>query len=247
MELYRYDVGYSLEALRADARRATRDWDWPRSAHGHVLSLPRARDIAPSGRYRYQNYPYADRLDDCPAFREIFDSFASPKVSFRLLRRAPGSSYALHHDRWKGPGGARFQVPIFTDPEARLVLTSFRDVEEIPLPIRRLLKSGDFENAAAVAPDRIRIHPLEPGILYHFDTTRVHTLFNPGENERIVLSFDLLVNDWLLENYPEIAAEVESAAPSARTWSRTSLLREYGLSFLHPLRNSLQRWRGTHR
>lgn len=243
MDLYGYDLGYSLDRLESDARRATTDWDWSRSAHGHVLSIPCARDIHPLGRYRYPNFPYADRLGACPYFRSIFESFQSPKVSFRLLRRGPGSSYALHHDRWTGPHTARFQIPIFTTSESRLVLTDFESVDQAPPALRERLERGDVDGAVRCAPGAVRIHRLEPGILYHFDTRRVHTLVNPGAAERLVLSFDLVIDGWLRARFPE----VPFAGGALPLPSRSALCRDYGLSLLHPWRNRLQRLRGSHR
>lgn len=247
MKLHRYDPGYSLDDLQRDARRAIAQWDWSRSAHGHVLSLPAAREIDPTARYQYPNFPYADRLGECPYFRSIFESFPAPKASFRLLRRGPQSAYSLHSDRWAGPGAARFQIPIITTPGARLVLTDFESLGDVPNDLRQRLEARDVDGALEVAPGRVTAHALEAGMLYHFDTSRLHTLVNPDATDRLVLSFDLLVNDWLRERFPEVEASAKAASDPAPRWSRSALARDYGLSLLHPWRNRLQRLRGSHR
>ena len=38
--------------------------------------------------------------------------------------------------------------------------------------------------------------------MHHFDTTKIHTLFNEGDTDRITLLIDTKVNDWL-ENWIE--------------------------------------------
>ena len=42
-------------------------------------------------------------------------------------------------------------------------------------------------------------YQLEPGTMYHFDVTKIHTLFNEGDTDRVTLLIDVKVNDWLLE------------------------------------------------
>jgi hypothetical protein len=44
---------------------------------------------------------------------------------------------------------------------------------------------------------RYELFSLQPGSLYYFDTDKIHTLINAGNTERIVLSIDLVINDWL--------------------------------------------------
>ncbi len=82
-------------------------------------------------------------------------------------------------------------------------------------------------------------------MLYYFDTTRVHTLVNPGPGERITLSFDLIANDWLRARFPDIREEIGDGPiePLPRPGGMQS-----GLGFVrsrfYPLRNRLRRWLG---
>ena len=91
MEVHRYAIDVPLDALLRDTHRATTGWDWGRGAYGHALSLPAYRELHPYARYTYENYPCAGLLDECPAFRDLFESLrcglippASPRPRLRL-------------------------------------------------------------------------------------------------------------------------------------------------------------------
>ncbi len=242
MTLHRYDVPVSLEGLREDAGLAVTGWDWNRGAFGHALSLPAKGDLHPYARHRYHNYPCTGILDRCPHLRAVFDALHCEKVSFRLLRREPASAYAWHTDRWKGPGVVRFQIPIVSDAEAFLVTTDY-DHEDHVRGLGRVLTADTFELFAEANAGHFARHYLEPGLLHYFDTTRVHTLVNPGPGERLTLSFDLVANRWLREQFPAIAAEL-GEGPAA-TLPRPGPLGQssaWALSQLHPLRTRVRHW-----
>lgn len=239
MQVYAFDVGVPLEALVRDAHAATRDWDWRRGAYGHALSLPLARDLHPSARYRYPNTPSTGRLDRCPALRAVFDSFQCEKVSFRLLRRPPHSAYGWHTDEWKGAGVVRFQIPIVSDAQSFLVTTDYRHVEEIRGD-RHPLRPEAFDDFARANAGHVAKHALQPGRLHYFDTTFVHTLVNGGDGERLTLSFDLVANAWLRARFPAIAGELGGdmlAAPQDP--GRWQLAGAWLLAQFHPLRTRL--------
>jgi hypothetical protein len=241
MEVHRYELDVSLEELVRDARRAAEGWDWTRGAFGHALSLPAYHQLHPYSRYDYANYPCAALLDRCAGFRRLFESLACEKVSFRLLRRGPGSSYGWHTDAWKGPGVARFQIPIVSDDSAFLVTTDYERVDQLQGSAPGHLNEGSFDDFAGANAGHFRQHHLEPGGLYYFSTNRVHTLVNPGPGERITLSFDLLANDWLLARFPEVSGEIgEDPDPLPRPGRLRSGL-SYTRSRLYPLRNLVRR------
>ncbi len=242
LDVHEYDRGYALDALRADAQRATANWNWARGAHGHVLSLPRAGQLHPSSRYRYENSPCTGRLDACPYFREIFHSFESPKISFRLLRRPAGTAYGWHTDVWKGHGVARFQIPISADDDSFLVLTDFERTNEVLPELMRAVERREAEEILQATPDHVRIHRLAPGRLYHFGTSRMHTLVNASQNDRLTLSIDLVVDPWLLERFPDVADEVGPNPDGPSLPSPPGLALEFCRSRLHPLRNLAQRF-----
>ncbi|TFG85651.1 MAG: hypothetical protein E4H18_05190 [Hyphomicrobiales bacterium] len=234
MDVHPYAPAYDLERLRADAANAMEGWAWRRGAYGHALSLPAPEQLHGRCRYSYQNHPCTGQLDLCSYFQEIFDSFQCPKLSFRLLRRAPHSAYAWHADAWKGPGVVRFQIPIETNERALLVLSDYAQVEQL----RPHGAQTSVAEAEAANDGHVRAHCLEPGVLYYFNTSHVHTLVNDGDCERITLSFDLLANDWLVANYPEVCEEAVVTDPAEPGAARLLLARAGSL--LHPLRNRLR-------
>jgi hypothetical protein len=241
MNLHGYDLDVPLDDLVGETRRAIEGWDWSRGAHGHALSLPDYRQLHPYFRYGYENYPCAAILGRCPLFSRIFEGLECDKVSFRLLRRGPSSAYAWHTDGWKGPGVVRFQIPIVSEDSAFLVTTDYHRQDQVRGPGR--LSEESFEDFARANAGHFRKHHLKPGRLYYFDTTRVHTLVNPGPGERITLSFDLAANDWLLARFPEVRAEIGDAL--AEPLPRPGPLRS-GLAFArsrtYPLRNRARAW-----
>jgi hypothetical protein len=242
LELHCYDLGLSLDRLIDDARTATAGWDWERGAFGQALSLPDAASIHPYRRHSFHNHPYAGALERCGYFREIFKRLACEKVSFRLLRLAPGSAYGWHHDRWKGPGVVRFQIPILTAPDDALVVTDYDRVEQVrPRPSVDVRGAG-FAEFARANDGHFRVHHLAAGKLNYFDSTRVHTLVNADGHARITLAFDLHANDWLRARFPEIrveAGEPTGDLPRPEPW-RLALAR--GAAGLHPLRNRAHLW-----
>lgn len=240
MILHRYDLATSLDALVRETQAVVADWDWKRGAFGHALSLPAYRELHPYSRYSYQNFPCTGLLARCPAFRGIFAGLRCEKISFRLLRRGPASSYAWHNDQWKGPGVVRFQIPILSDAAAFLVTTDYTSAEQVVGP--RSLTADALDDFARANAGHFLTHHLEPGRLHYFDTTRVHTLVNPGPGERITLSFDLVANAWVRERFPEIRAEIgdDPTEPLPRPGRVRTSVAFLG-SRLHPLRNRLRR------
>jgi hypothetical protein len=242
MNIHRYELNVPLDSLVEDMRRATEGWDWSRGAYGHALSLPAYGQLHPYGRYSYENFPCAGLLGRCQAFRRVFEDFECEKVSFRLLRRGPSSSYSLHTDRRKGPGVVRFQIPIISNDAAFLVTTDYESADQARGARSGYLSEESFEAFARANAGHFRKHHLEPGRLYHFDTTRVHTLVNPGPGERITLVFDVVANDWLLARFPEVRAEIGNGA--VEPLPRPGPLRR-GFSFarsrVYPLRNQARR------
>ncbi len=244
--LGRYDLGIPLDDLVRETRRVVAGWDWNRGAYGHALSLPAYGDLHPYGRYRYQNFPSVGLLARCPLLRGIFEGLQCEKVSFRLLRREPSSSYAWHTDQWKGPGVVRFQIPILSDDAAFLVVTDYEREDQIRGERSGILTEDAFARFATANAGHFRKHHLECGMLHYFNTTRVHTLVNPAAGERITLSFDLVANDWVRARFPEIRAEIGDGpvAPLPRP-GRLRRGLAFASSRFHPLRNRTRRWLRT--
>ena len=242
VHVYRTDVAF--DDLVRETRDVSAGWDWSRGAFGHALSLPASRELHPSRRYSYENSPCLGVLRRYPALSAVFDSFRCPKVSFRLLRRAPRTAYSWHTDLDKGPGVVRFQIPIFSDERAFLVVTDYTSPAQLRGGTGRHLSEESFAAFAAANAGHFTRARLECGLLHYFDTTRVHTLVNAGSAERITLAFDLRANDWLREAFPAIRGEIAGAA--FETGAAVRPLHQalaFARSRLYPLRNRARAWR----
>jgi len=236
-------VRLDLDRLLADARHATEGWDWGLGRYGHSLPLTYRR-LSPLGKEHANNWvladahaspgPPAERLNECPYFEELFEAFPCGIVSFRLLRRPPGTSYTLHadvdltHDTW------RFQIPIQTNDEAFLMVSSATDLKHFALPDPRFCVTKDwvgegvgrdrmeswYRSFVSANESAIKIYRLPPGTLYHFDTRCYHNVWNFGSCDRITLAIDLQENDWLralvrpIANLEAHAASFSDAADS---------------------------------
>jgi hypothetical protein len=236
MELHAYDH-FAVDRLIQDLNVATEGWDWSRGAYGHSLSLPVQEDLHPGWQDHYNNLPFANRLQRCPYFLHIFNSFECEKASFRLLRRPAGTSYTWHSDKDKGSSVVRFQIPIITHPKSVLVVTDFDEEAEIVARRRTLFHrfrglyrrafSGtlwetnqwnaqhweaeafnDYATFKRCNRGRFREYVLDPGVLYYFNTNKIHNLMNHAAEERFTLVVDCLENDWLRTRYPSTVEEL---------------------------------------
>ena len=241
LDAYRYDDRYSVDRLIADQQRATEGWDGRRGAFGQALSLPAPDQIHPVRRHAYINYPYMNVLDDCPYFREISDGFECEMASFRLLCRGSGTAYAWHEDTRKGPGIARFQIPVVSAESARLLISDYTDVEQLRGDRNDLFDADSLAAFLAANEGRVRAHRLEVGRLHYFNSSQVHTLVNPPGADRITLLFDVVVNEWVLERYPEVRVEVGDAPGVSMPGPLRQTLRSR-LARLYPLRTHAHRW-----
>lgn len=199
MSSLRYDVA----ALEADVVTARRAVDFGAGVFGHSLSLPAEQDIEAGHRAHRNNIPYADVLGSCPLFAEIFNSFQSPKASFRQLYRKAGTAYSLHDDRDMGDDIVRLQVPVVTNRSSLFLLQ--KDGVELEPVARRIaeitrddeLLIFDYPRLIEAFGEWFDLFVLEPGYFYLINTDKVHSLVNAGQADRITLAIDLLRNDWL--------------------------------------------------
>jgi len=238
--MLRGDVRYDLEILRAELRQARAVQDFELGAFGHSISLPAAHDLHQPYRSHRNNVPFSGALAQCPPMRAIFDSLAAEKASFRLLRRGPGTAYGLHDDRDKGAGVHRFQIPIVTNPASFLcVMREDASQDAVSDRLAEILAGGDlhFDYARfdSAFGEWFDVFSLPPGYLYRFDTNRMHTAINAGDEERIVLAIDLVENEWLeewLARHVSLPVEPTLAEDlPAASWEWTSL--RHGL-LVHP-------------
>ena len=213
-----YDVG----TLAADVAAVRRILDFGAGAYEHSISLPDEGEISAEHRQHRNNSPYAGALGFCPVFAEIFNSFKCEKAGFRLLRRKGGTAYSLHDDKDVDDNLVRMQMPVVTNRSALLLMQ--RDGVEL-VPIARRVNEitrvdeepivFDYPRFAHDFGDWFDAFLLEPGYFHLIDPTRVHTLINAGDTERVTLCIDMLRNDWLdgwlsehmSQNVPALPAE----------------------------------------
>lgn len=107
-------------------------------------------------------------LEQCPAFREILDSFACPLLSVRLLRLGPGAVIKEHKDPMLGLdyGEVRIHVVISTNPDVECCLQG-------------------------------RPYYWAAGECWYADFSCAHSFANRGDTERVHMVLDCQVNDWL--------------------------------------------------
>jgi hypothetical protein len=222
-------ASFDVNQLRTDLAKVVEGWDWSSGSFGHSLPLTTKR-LSSFGAGHYNNLvkqdkggslqEAPDRLEECPGFRRIFDSFSCEKSSFRILRRPGNSSYTLHKDNDVGDGVYRFQIPLITNPDVRLLVSTINDRAQFVVPAEDFRKVEDWK-AQGISTDRLKawvdefvklngdkvcVYQAEPGKLYYFDTRNYHNVWNFGADPRFTLSIDLVANEWLHGKWPEVFA-----------------------------------------
>ena len=189
---------YNVDKLIQDKKFVEERFKYEDGMFGHCISLPSIYDLKEPYKSHHNNVPLRGVLDYTPYFKEIFDSFETEITSFRLMRRKADSSYGLHEDKDMGDGIKRFQIPIVTNSDCWLCVTHYDEISEGWTEEN----SYTMEDFGRRFKGRYDSYQLQPGVMHHFDTTKIHTLFNEGDTDRITLLIDTKVNDWL-ENWIE--------------------------------------------
>ena len=189
---------YNVDKLIQDKKFVEERFKYEDGMFGHCISLPSIYDLKEPYKSHHNNVPLRGVLDYTPYFKEIFDSFKTEITSFRLLRRKSHSSYGLHDDKDMGDDIKRFQIPIVTNSDCWLCVTHYDKISEGWTEEN----SYTMEDFGRRFKGRYDSYQLQPGVMHHFDTTKIHTLFNEGDTDRITLLIDTKVNDWL-ENWIE--------------------------------------------
>lgn len=118
----------------------------------------------------------------CPYIAEVVNAFACPKLAVRFLRVRPRSVVKEHRD---------YQLR-FEDGEIRL---------HIPIttnPDVRFMVAG-------------RRVVMNPGECWYNDFTELHSVHNDGDGDRVHLTIDCVVNDWLRAELLAAAARIDPA------------------------------------
>lgn len=109
-------------------------------------------------------------LEHCSHIRSIFSQLHCPVKAARLMRLAAGAEIKPHRDQGLG----------MEFGEARL---------HVPI---------HTSDAVSFLVDNQRI-PLRAGELWYFNADQIHEVYNRGNEDRINLVIDCVVNDWLRE------------------------------------------------
>ena len=198
---------YDTASLAKEIQIARGILEFDKGPYHNAISLPSAEQIYAPYRTHRNSVPFSGALDSCPYLKSIFDSFQTEKAAFRLLRRVPHSAYAFHDDKDRGRDIARFQIPINTSKSAFLLIA------HDGLELKRFDTDGSgfkgnengdiWFNMAQLhdaCADVVELFYLDAGCMNYFDTDQVHTLINGADEERITLSIDMVMNEWL-ENW----------------------------------------------
>ena len=197
---------YDVAAMQAEVELARSISEFDEGPYKNAISLPSPEQIYAPYKTHHNNVPFSGALDHCPYFKSIFESFETEKTSFRLLRRLPQTAYAFHDDKDRGGDIARFQIPINTSDHAFLLIAD----GEVDLGRFDADSSGfkgdsngdiwiNMEQLHDACADDVELFYLDAGYLNYFDTDQVHTLINAELEERVTLSLDLVVNEWLAD------------------------------------------------
>lgn len=108
-------------------------------------------------------------LKNCNYFQEVLSSLKCRKTNVRLLRLEPGGEIKEHRD-----------------PQLNL---EFRNQIRLHVPIFTNESVEFMLNGTAV--------PLLPGELWYMRLSDPHWVRNSGQTERIQLSIDVVVNNWI--------------------------------------------------
>jgi len=203
-QVVRAETLYDLPLMQTEIEIARGISPFEKGPYRNAISLPSAQEVYEPYRAHHNNVPFSGALDHCPYLKSIFDSFQTEKAAFRLLRRVAGSAYSFHDDKDRGRSIVRFQIPVNSSKHAFLLvardgldLTRF-DIDSSGFQGDR---NGDIwfntKQLHDACGDAVELFYLEAGRMNYFDTDHVHTLINAAEEERVTLSLDLVMNDWL--------------------------------------------------
>ncbi|WP_230970520.1 aspartyl/asparaginyl beta-hydroxylase domain-containing protein [Nitrogeniibacter aestuarii] len=158
------------------------------SGHWSVLPLRASEDAAHEVE-RAHNAPTSTRfidlpvLEACPGMRAFLASLACEVRAARLLRLGAGAQIAPHRDHALGLAYGEVRLHVPVQTQPEV---DFR-----------------VEGARVV---------MAVGELWYIDASREHQVSNPGDQDRIHLVVDCIVNDWLVERFRQ-AAWIEGAHP----------------------------------
>jgi len=192
----KYNEKLDLKWLRHDLDLTLGKNSFKDSHHKHSVSLL-TEDITPDSHITFHNnLPFSNhKLSETSYFHHIWNLFSdlSEVTCFRIMEKLPNTAYGLHNDKDAGDI-LRFQIPIYTNSDCWLALTTFEEIEEGWTPDNSYFKKDILERFQ----DNVEFYQLKEGYLYHFNTNYIHTLTNEGDTPRYTLLIDVKKNDKIL-------------------------------------------------
>ena len=162
---------YDVDRLQQETLDAVRQF--PLYVHYNVIPLTvageRNVDVTDFSDPDWATWVETPLLTNCPYIQEVLSSLECRKTNVRLLRLEPGGELKEH-----------------TDPQLNL---EFRNQIRLHVPVFTSELVEFMLNGTAV--------PLLPGELWYMRLSDPHSVRNHGPTERIQLSIDVVVNEWI--------------------------------------------------
>ena len=185
----RYKTKFDVETLRNEFEKIIEHNSFEDSYHKHSISLL-TEDITPDSHIEFHNnLPFNNKpLIEFPYYYSIWKLFSeiSEVTCFRIMEKQPHTAYGLHHDKDAGEI-MRFQIPIYTNENCWLALTTHNEIAEGWTPDNSYFKK-DLEERFG---NTVKFYQMEEGYLHRFDTDVIHTLTNEGDTSRYTLLIDV--------------------------------------------------------
>ena len=169
----RLGLNYDVERLQRETQALVEGF--PPYLHYSVIPLTTPGEINPEitdfSNPDWTTWVETSALKDCQVYQEILDSLDCRKTNVRLLRLEPHGEVQEH-----------------TDPQLNL---DFRNQVRLHVPVFTSESVEFMLNSTPV--------PLMPGELWYLRLSDPHHVRNEGDAERVQLSIDVVVNDWVEE------------------------------------------------
>jgi hypothetical protein len=185
-----YNKSFDIEKLNLDLQTIISLCKFEDSSYGHSIPIMTEEMCPNSHKGFHNNWPfYLHPMETIPYIHSIWKMFneISDVCGFRIMRKLPHTSYGIHNDTDAG-SIIRLQIPIQTNDDCWLACTELDEIEEGWTKDNTYFKK-DLENRFG---KDVKFYKMISGFLYHFNTNKIHTLTNEGNDIRYTLLIDLL-------------------------------------------------------
>ena len=169
----RSKLNQSYDPIRLQQETCNIIQNHPPYIHYSVIPLTRAgrphANIEDYSDPNWASWQETSELRNSPYIQEILNALECQKTNVRLLRLEPFGEIKEH-----------------ADPQLNL---QFRNQVRLHIPI--------FADDQVEFKLNNSIVPLQPGDLWYMRLSDLHSVKNHGSSERIQLSIDVIVNDWV--------------------------------------------------